>query len=232
MNDRILPNDQALGEALRLTVDLLQNIELSELPLTSIALKTSRLARLLNEFDYQKIMEYESSGYPSTPDGISPDAFQLAELAGRGYTLKDKNEGGFKNYVYTFSIEELEHIQNTAEASMDAARDRNVSISSSNPYQSVTAGFGNQLERQRIRGKALTATKQLAARRAFIYKYVLTKHYELEYTKIAYDIFTRTRERVHAVIGKYVPEAVKKLAAVHDNLISDNPEDWSNAVHR
>lgn len=28
-----------------------------------------------------------------------------------------------------------------------------------------------------------------------------------------------------------MPDAVRKLASVHDNLVSDNPEDWSNAAH-
>ena len=28
-----------------------------------------------------------------------------------------------------------------------------------------------------------------------------------------------------------MPEAINKFSAVHENLRSDNPEDWSNAVH-
>lgn len=32
-------------------------------------------------------------------------------------------------------------------------------------------------------------------------------------------------------IGKYVPNAVQGISAIHDNLISENAKDWSNAVH-
>ena len=49
------PSRAAQTEALSLSSDIMKNIELSELPLVNIALKTSRLARLLNDFDAQRI---------------------------------------------------------------------------------------------------------------------------------------------------------------------------------
>jgi hypothetical protein len=36
---------------------------------------------------------------------------------------------------------------------------------------------------------------------------------------------------VDSVIGQSVPDAVQRLTAAYGNLRSDNPEDWSNAVH-
>ena len=231
MNDQIPPNRQALEEALALSEELLRNIELSELPLANIALKASRLARLLNEYQFQKIMEFEASGYAATPDGVHPDVFQLAVLAGRGFSEKDLKTGELKEYIYRSSIEELEHDKRIAEVALDAARDRDVSISSSNPYQTVSAPIGNFMERQKIRETASRASNRLSSRRSFIYSYALSKHYELKYSGIADDIFSRTRERVTSAIGELVPESVQKLSAVHDNLRSENPEDWSNAVH-
>lgn len=231
MDDQISPSSQALEEALALSETLLKNIELSELPLANIALKASRLARLLNEYQFQKIMEYEASGYPSTPDGLNPDIFELAELAGRGFSKKDSKTDEVTKYIYRSSIEELEHEKRIAEVSLDAARDRDVSVSSSNPYQHVHAPAGNFLERQKIRDSASQASNRLSSRRSFIHGYALSKHYELKYSGIADDIFSRTRERVTSSIGKLVPESVQKLSAVHDNLRSENPEDWSNAVH-
>lgn len=59
--ENVPPSSKALLEALTLSEELLRNIELNEISLASIALKTSRLARLLNEFDYQRIFEYEAS---------------------------------------------------------------------------------------------------------------------------------------------------------------------------
>jgi hypothetical protein len=36
---------------------------------------------------------------------------------------------------------------------------------------------------------------------------------------------------VDANIGATIPDAVKRFSSVYENLHSENPEDWSNAVH-
>ena len=48
MNDEVSPTSEALEESLDLSEEILKDIELSSLPLWSVALKASRLARLLN----------------------------------------------------------------------------------------------------------------------------------------------------------------------------------------
>lgn len=229
--DIVPPSTEALREALNLSADILRNIELSEIPLTNIALKASRLARLLNEYDAQKIMEFEAGGYPSIPEGIPPDIWRLAVIAGRKYEVKDEETGETKQYAYVQPIAEWEQIVNTTEKAIEAAREPDVSIVSANPYQYVYPPLGHSMERQTIRTSARTAATRIAERKSVIYRYILRKHYELKFSGIADDIFSRTRERVDSNIGKYVPEGVQKLSAIHDNLRSENAEDWSNAVH-
>ncbi len=231
MTKSIPPSRQALREALALSEDILKNIELIEMPLANISLKASRLARLLNDFDSQKIMEYEASGYPSTPDGVHPDVYRLAVAAGREYQQKNEKTGEIQNYIYTTSIEELEQEVKSTDAALAAARDPDVSISSANPYQRVWNPAGNKFERNTIRSSAARAQRHLSARRSFIYSYVLRRYHELRFSGIADDIFSRIREKVDSVIGERVPDAVQKLAAVYENLQSENPEDWANAVH-
>lgn len=75
------------------------------------------------------------------------------------------------------------------------------------------------------------ATKELASRRTLIYDYAIRKHYEIRFSGLAEDVFGRIRSRIDSSIGSAVPDAVRKLTAVHDNLASDNPEDWANAAH-
>ena len=75
------------------------------------------------------------------------------------------------------------------------------------------------------------AQQRLAARRSFIYSYVLRRHYDLKFSGISDDIFSRIRERIDRTIGENVPDSVKRLTAVYENLSSENPENWSNAVH-
>lgn len=231
MTDYVPPTRQALSDALRLAEEILRNIELSEIPLGTIALKASRLARLLNEFDYQKLFELEAGGYPSTPGGVPQDAWRLAGLAGRQYQHKDTKTDETKTYAFVESIAELEAAISVGNASLEAARDPNVSVSSSNPHQTVWNPAGNFFERNQIRTQVANNVKRLASRRSFIHQYATRKLYELKFSGIADDIFSRIRERVDSSIGSIIPDSLQKFTAVYDNLSSDNPEDWSNAVH-
>ena len=76
-----------------------------------------------------------------------------------------------------------------------------------------------------------SATRELASRRTFLHEYAIRKHYEIRFSSLAEDVFGRIRSRIDSSIGQAVPDAVRKFTAVHDNLSSDNPEDWSNAAH-
>ena len=179
----------------------------------------------------QKILQYEAGGYPTEPDGVPPESWRLAVLAGRKFALPDVKTKMKNDYVYTSSIAELEEQLRLAEASLSAARDPDVSVSSANPTQFVWNPVGNVVERNTVRQSITTASQRLASRRPMIHEYVLRIHYELKFSGVADDVFSRIRDRVDSTISRIVPDAVQKLAAVYENLQSDNPEDWSNAVH-
>jgi hypothetical protein len=195
------------------------------------ALKVGRVARLLSEFDVQKIMEYEAGGYPTTPHGVPPDVWRLAVFAGRKLWFVDPKTNQSKEYVYVESISELEEQLRIAEASLAAARDPDVAISSANPNQAVWSPIGNFHERIIIRQSIIQSSQRLASRLTLIYCYISHKHYELKFSGIAEDVFIRIRQRVDSIIGPTIPEAVQRLTAVYENLRSENPEDWSNAAH-
>ena len=231
MPDSIPPSRQALAEALALSGEILRNVELSELPLANIALKASRLARLLNEFEVQKIMGYEAAGYPTMATGVALDIWRLAVAAGRKFELLKPKTKETEEFVYTEAIGELEEQLRIAEASLAAARDPDVAVSSANPEQYVWSPTGNFLERKTLRDSIGEASRRLASRRTLIYKYALRKHYELKFSGIADDVFGRIRERVDGTIGRTIPDAIQRLSAVYEYLRSENPEDWSNAVH-
>jgi hypothetical protein len=220
---------EALREALALSQEILRNLELSEIPLSNIALKASRLARLLNDFDYQTIFALEVGGHPSTPTGVPPDAWRLTALAGRQYQQKKQDDT--VTYAYTESISQLEEHLASARIGIEAARDPNISLSSANPNQFVSAPPGNTMERRTFQQTLATASARIAARKSFIYHYALRKHYELKFSGIASDVFSRIRERADSRIGLSIPESVKRFSAVHEYLRSENSEDWSNAVH-
>lgn len=229
MTEVVKPSAAALREALALSDDILRGIELSTSTLTSSALKASRLARLLGDFAMQKVFEYEAGGYPTTPGGVQPDVWACAKLAGRVKQKKiDKDE--IKEIAVLESVEQLEAQIDSARIGIDAARDPSVSVTSANPQQYVHA-VGNGMERLRLHGELKEAVTKLGSRRTFIHNYVAQRNLELKFSGVASDAFSRIRELVDTSIGSLVPTAVQKFSAIYDNLQSENPEDWSNAVH-
>jgi hypothetical protein len=224
-----IATSEGLKEALVLSENILSDIELNTTSLTNIALKTSRLARLIGHFEHQKIFLYEVSGYPSTPDGVSLEVWGLAKKAGRINQKKDDDE--IKETASLTSLEQLEYEIEAAKDGLSVAQDADVSLTSANPRQYLHAPKGNQEERRGLRSSISTKSSLIAKRRAFIYEYVSSVFYEIKYSSISDDIFSRIRKRVDIKVGTLIPDAVQKFSAVYENLSSENTEDWSNAVH-
>ena len=222
---------EVLREAEGLSGEILKDIELSQVPLSVVALKAMRLARILNDFEFQQIFEFESGGYPREPEGVSQEVWELGRTAGRLYSQRDSQTETTKTLMNLDSVQRMEQAVETGAASLNAAHDPDISITSANQYQHVPAPKGNAAERQMIRSGMDISTVRLAARRTFIYNYAIRKHYEIRFSSLANDVFGRIVSSIDSSIGSAVPDAVKKLTAVHENLMSDNPEDWANAVH-
>lgn len=224
----IPPTPKAINEAFELAELILKELELSDLPLGKIALKCCRLARLMNDFEREKMFFLEIGGYPRNDTSAE---ILATKLGGRGYQQWDKEAKKYQGYWYMESIEQIEHTVQMSKTALQAAEDPDVSLSSANPHQTVMGPMGNALERRGIRDNADRSAKLLAQRRATIYEYVSRTYYELKFSGIVGDIFSRVRQRVDKQLGALVPDATKKLTAAYDNLRSENPEDWANAVH-
>ena len=229
--EHIPPTREALNEALKLSEEILRNLELSETSLTNVALKASRLARLLNDFKMHQIFRHEVSGYEGKAEGMSLGDWKLAISAGRGFEYTDPTTKEVGERVFLESIGTLEAQIRSSELALTASQDSDISISSANPHQFVRAPIGNVHERTNIRSAIHLASQRVESRRSLIYQYTSEKYYELKFSGIASDVFARIRERVDSGIGKTVPSAVQQFSAVYENLRSDNPENWSNAVH-
>jgi len=223
-DEKIPATKKALNEALKLSEEIIKNIELSEISLSNIALKTTRLSRLINDFEMTEIMKYEISGYPISPSGFVPkDKWKLGIKANR---LKSEET---TQYIYHESIEQLEGELDFNKIAIEVASDADISFHSVHPSQRPYTG--NWKERTEIRERSINASQKLASRRSFIYQYVLQKYLELEYSNIADDIFANIREKVDKNLGDLVPDSIERFNAVYVNLNSENTEDWSNAVH-
>lgn len=233
MNERIPASKEALNEALSLSGTILENLEMGQVSLVSIALKACRLARLLNDFDYQKAFEFEASGYPSGPDGVDIETWRIGKLAGRVFQEKvtENKKEEIKEYCYVESIEQLEETITTGKTALSVAQDPNISLASANPHQWLQNPNGNAQERANIRVGLNKNVSRISSRRSFIHRYASRKYAELKFSEIAEDIFSRHREDLDDKISSIVPTSTQKFTAIYGNLRSENPEDWSNAVH-
>ena len=228
---KIIPSAKSYEEVLRISERIIEEIEYSKSSLHTISLLCLRLARLTNDETYQKIFYYEAGGYSrSTSDGISVDVFSLCRIANR--IFKEKTSSGLeKEYAYTESVGSIEQLLKTTIISLEVAKDPDISISSSNPNQYVSASHGNCYERENLREIISKCTSKLDSRRAFLYSYAIKIYNEVKYSKISGDIFERIRENVDNSIGELVPNATNKFTSIYESMLSENPENWSNAVH-
>lgn len=193
-------------------------------------LKCARLARFLRDDDRRLAFSYEASGYPSTPDGVDNKALELGRIAGRVHVEKGQ-DGANVERMRTTSVEALEQDSEACRLALAAAADRNVSISSANPHQIVAAPVGNAPERARLKQTIQTNSSILARSRAFAYEYSSSVLYELEFSNTASSAFSRTSERIDSYLITHMRDLVKTTQAINDNLQSENPEAWANAVH-
>ncbi|MGB6328254.1 MAG: hypothetical protein WBF48_04965 [Halarcobacter sp.] len=213
-----------LEQALQLSEEILSNIELSNAPLSTIMLKASRLARLLDDFEYQKIFQFENSGYPSTHNGLKPEIMDILKKVNRNYVSEDGKER-----AHIKSIESYEQDIELAKDELSGVNNVLVALSTSNAAPSYRREESNKqlIIKRRLR----TATDILSSRKSFIYNFALEKNYELKYSQLNNNIFERTQLKVDGVMMHIIPETIKKFTSVYSNLLSENDEDWSNAVH-
>jgi len=223
----------AAAEAFELTNELLADLELDRISLSSAAMKAARLARLTSDAVHLKVFEYELSGYPYSPDGVPTDVWQLCVAAGRVYE-EEQGEAEAKKIVEranTDSIDRMEASVETAQLQLEFSRPQPVSVSSANPNQFVSAPVRNLQTENNAATGFRNAKAKLASRRSFIYSFVLAKHFELRVSSAAEDIFDAYRTNVDELLGRIVPNELRTLDSITDNIRSDNPEDWANAAH-
>lgn len=224
-------NSNRIKECTELSSEILKNFELSELPVSKIILKCLRLCRLLGDEDGILLFTYESSGYPSSTSGLTKDSWRIAKIAGRRYFTKKEDNGTEKEYANTLLISEIEETIASQKIRLAAASDPNVSISSANPYQHVSAPTGNTYERNGIVKSIVQSQSTLQKVTGNLYSYVLQIYNKLMYGNIIEDTFTHARLHVNDKLATLCPKAVEKFISVYSNMNSDNPEDWANAVH-
>ena len=225
-------NSNRIKECTELASEILKNFEMSEIPVGNIILKCLRLCRLLGDKEGILLFTFESSGYPrNEKGGYTIESIKIANLSHREYQQYDYASKKFKSYLSFSLVSDIESNIETLRLKLSASNDPNISISSANPYQHVQAPIGNSRERSQTTDLIIQQSKILAQVKGALYNYILTIYNKLVYGNIVEDIFTDSRIKVNEKLGKHCPKSIGKFVSAYENLSSDNPEDWSNAVH-
>ncbi|MBV9881489.1 MAG: hypothetical protein JO276_00600 [Sphingomonadaceae bacterium] len=212
-----------------LAEEILADIELSRTPLNVVMLKCSRLARFLADDENLTLFRYEAGGYPSSPDGVDAHAFELGRKSGR--VRKVEHKGEVSERMDTSSVETLEQQLEAAKLALAAATDRDVSVASANPTQFVMAPPGNANERRVHATNITEIAKKISMSRAYAHEYAAAALYQIRFSNVASTFFDRVRNDIDRKMVELIPAGIQKTSSITDNLRSDNPEDWANAVH-
>lgn len=196
------------AEALRLSEELLQNLELSELKAMELIRKTSRLARLLDDVDAMAWLLLEISGYDTEFEydenerSLSRFGTSAARRSNRGFRNADGNE-----QANITSVSGLEATIETGKLRLAAA----------DPPTWVRKSV---IENQVLLDKIIGA----------MHEYVAEVHFELRFGNAVESAFGRLRSETDSAIARLVPDAANMLAAAFELVASDTPEHWSDAA--
>lgn len=224
-------NTNRINDCTALSKEILEDFELTRIPIENVILKCLRLCRLLGDNTGIQLFTYESSGYPCSPAGLSQDVWQIAQLAGRTYMTPNPVNPSLMQYFHIPELLcEFQSVIDTNNMQISAAVDPNVSIVGA-PYQQIGYQRSNQMERTSSATAVTNAQRWLQVIRGRLYDYILQIHNNLLYGNIVEDTFTQARLGTNLRLNTLCPQAINKFVSVYNNMGSDNPEDWANAVH-
>lgn len=126
--------------------------------------------------------------------------------------------------------EQNSFVVETYKSTIESARDKDVSVSSANPYQTVYSPMGNFLERAGIRNEAKKVVGYMANYRTETYNFVSEVYAKWKLGNIAESVFEKKRKKTEPILKEIFPDAEQRLNSIEQNISSQNPEDWKNAV--
>ncbi|MDE6141763.1 MAG: hypothetical protein K2G03_04080, partial [Bacilli bacterium] len=112
-----------LDEALKLSEEILEQLEDSQIKTSTIALKCLRLARLMDDYESVDWLICEMEGYKGTKNGIDHELFELGVKHGR--EQRNKND---EKVIFTELASELELICESSQKTLGSYTTEGVSV--------------------------------------------------------------------------------------------------------
>jgi hypothetical protein len=196
-----------LKTAKELSEGILEDIEVHQVPVSQVLMKTKRLARLLHDSDAQKWIDYELTGYPPV--------FDPAELGTcRKYFSSDRpvlrDERTRK--PHPIGMPQLESYIN-------ATRPDNV--------QKIGA---QETQRIQIVNRHHEMVNDFERLKTAVHNYVTEVNIALSVGDTAEHLFEDTRVAADRFIREHCPRVGEELLAINEKLDYYNPDSFSEAL--
>lgn len=201
-------------EAIRVADELLADIELKRLKASEVALKASRVARLVGHAELTEFLGFERNGYPT--DG---SATAWIGRAGRW-------AGKEKDTFYTVSIAKVEGHAESAQQAIDALRgggnySGDMLMPASRDHDSRILQSSANL------GTWIGICGQVVAT---VYDMVTEIYHELLFSELQASLFADTQEKVDGLLATAGGTALAKIERISDRLRDGDPESVSQAL--
>lgn len=199
-----------IDEARQAARDLVAALEDHATPIAQVLMKGQKLARLLRDADAQMWLEYESTGYPQTAQGV------VLGHCGK-YALRFFKDGT----MYMPSLPELEARMKAAEAQLSRLQP----ASMSSPIKDyLVAGATQQVlasvstQNARLSEAFVAASTAYQKMRGSIYTYAVDTLIAVELGDAAESVFESARLEVDKFVREKVPRGAEQLVAANDRM--------------
>lgn len=215
-------------EALELSKQIIDCIELNSSTLQDLLFKALRVCRLINDEVGVQLFTFETCGYKRDDTGnLTKESWNAINTIGRYYYKY--NNGKRAKYAEFRLVGELSDEVKILNERMKVSSDPQNYGNNMTPYMISLAKNFN--ERNNITAQISHNNNFLNIIKGFLYNYILNIYNALTYGEITQTVFEEMRKVVDNKIATHCPENTKKFLSVYENLQSNNNEDWANAVH-
>ncbi len=215
-----------IEQALATSERVLEGVENTTISTSSALLQCLRIARLLDDIEAIKWLEYEYGGYPKDAKGFIPlDAWKIGYNNGRGYMEDGENK------IFLSLASELEESITGKQQAISNFTTQGASVSGQYALlamNNLTATVAKST--QNVLTEISQDRKRLSILQSQYYNYALQKNIELAFGNAAQNVFSAYRASVDNYFTKLSSQTIHQLKAIEDKINSDNPELFSQAL--
>lgn len=198
---------------LSLANELMDDIELSRIDAQAILLKTTRLARYVDNQEIRQFLKFEMEGY--TKDSIS---LYYIEKTGRWV---DKEKGT----AYWFPLSQVESKEKIESIKMQQL---NIPNASTDYMLAITKNVTLELNETSVRIAKLGGIKSRVI--SIVHEFVTNVYYEKTFDGLAESIFDQYKKDIDLLIAKNSGDVIEQIPSAIARLSEKDPEAISQAL--